>query len=54
MLSFASPPDFETPLGGTDNQSNTYQVVVQASDGGVGPFVNWFKVTVTVTDDGRD
>ena len=44
------PPDFEAPAGGTDDDSNTYQVVVQASDGGVGSFVNWFKVTVTVTD----
>ena len=30
--------------------SNTYRVVVQASDGGVGSFVNWFKVIVNVTD----
>ena len=56
VLTFNSPPDFENPDGGQleDNEqdagSNTYQVVVQASDGGVGSFVNWFKVTVNVTD----
>ena len=50
VLTFASSPDFEAPTGGTANDSNTYQVVVQASDGGVESFVNWFKVTVTVTD----
>ena len=36
------------PLG--EANTNTYRVVVQASDGGVGSFVNWFKVTVNVTD----
>ena len=50
VLTFVAAPDFETPAGGAANDSNTYQVVVQASDGGVGSFVNWFKVTVTVTD----
>ena len=50
ILTYKSSPDFETPIGGTANNSNTYQVVVQASDGGVGSFVNWFKVTVNVTD----
>ena len=50
VLTFKSPPDFETKLGGTGDNSDTYQVVVQASDGGVGSFVNWFKVTVNVTD----
>ena len=44
VLTFVSPPDFETRVGGTADDSNTYQVVVQASDGGVGSFVNWFKV----------
>ena len=51
VLTFDSPPDFEMPGGGgTADNSNTYRVVVQASDGGVGSFVNWFKVTVNVTD----
>ena len=52
VLTFASPPDYEMPREvelGAQN-TNTYRVVVQASDGGVGSFVNWFKVIVTVTD----
>ena len=51
-LSFESPPNFEVPSGGGEGgtTSNTYKVVVQASDGGVTSWVNWFKVTVTVTD----
>ena len=48
-LSFTSPPNFEAPSG-EGATSNTYKVVVQASDGGVTSWVNWFKVTVTVTD----
>ena len=47
-LTFISPPDFE---GQSDSGDDNYQVVVQASDGGVGSFVNWFKVTVNVTDE---
>ena len=50
VLTFDSQPDFEEPTGGVDDDSNTYRVVVQASDGGVGSFVNWFKVIVNVTD----
>ena len=46
------PPSFETPnvrtaaTAADGSGSNTYQVVVQASDGGVNSHVNWFKVTV--------
>ena len=56
MLTFDSPPDFEDADAGQlehveqTTGSNTYRVVVQASDGGDGSFVNWFKVTVNVTD----
>ncbi len=32
-LSFKSPPDFENPQGGPDNDSNTYEVVVVVDDG---------------------
>ena len=47
-LTFKSSPDFEAPAGGgPDNDSNTYQVVVQASDGSE---ADYFKATVTVTD----
>ena len=54
-LSFKSPPNYEMPLG-ADN-TNTYRVVVQASDGGTSndraeemEYLTWFKVTVMVTD----
>ena len=36
VLTFESSPDFEAPTGGDNGDSNTYRVVVQASDGGVG------------------
>ena len=58
-LGFKSPPNFEMPRGtalDTDN-TNTYRVVVQASDGGTSndraeekEYLTWFKVTVMVTD----
>ena len=44
-LKFASPPDFESPRGASENE---YQVTVQASDGQVAPAT--LAVTVTVTD----
>ena len=50
VLTFASPPSFEAPTGGTAGDSNTYKVVVQASDGGQTAQLSWFKVTVTVTN----
>ena len=53
VLTFKSNPDFETPKGGTvadSGGSNTYKVVVQASDGGQTAQRSWFKVTVTVTN----
>ena len=34
----------------TADPTNTYHVVVQASDGGTMEALNWFKVTVTVID----
>ena len=50
VLSFRSSPDYEMPMGGAGDNSNTYKVVVQASDGGVTTWVQYFKVTVTVLD----
>ena len=53
VLTFESSPDYEMPRGlaiADPDNTNTYRAVVQASDGGVGLWVNWFKVTVTVTD----
>ncbi len=58
VLTFKSPPDYDEASdrqAGTGDleeaaDDNTYRVVVQASDGGSASFVNWFKVTVNVTD----
>ena len=47
VLTFKSSPSFEAESATNDN---VYRVVVQASDGGAEEHVNWFKVTVTVTD----
>ena len=57
VLRFKTSPDFEVLADA--NTDNTYNVVVQASDGGttgdttdapLRGFLNWFKVAVTVTD----
>ena len=51
VLTFMSPPDFESPADTNANDAaNTYKVVVQASDGATMNTLSWFKVTVTVTD----
>ena len=47
VLSFASAPDFEMPMGGADNDSNTYMVTVEAEAGGEMEMV---AVTVMVTN----
>ena len=50
VLTFADAPDFESPAGGTANNSNTYTAVVKASDGGLTNWVQYFEVTVEVLD----
>ena len=50
MLKFIEPPDFEDPKGGDDDDSNTYSIVVNASDGADTPNVGMFNVTVMVTN----
>ena len=40
MLKFSSAPDFEAPMGGADNDSNTYMVTVMAKAGGE---MTWWK-----------
>ena len=62
VLEFKSPPNFEDPDGGQleadeddpGNGSNTYKVVVQATDGDAGATPedtrSWFKVIVNVSD----
>ena len=46
-LTFNDAPDFEAPAGGTGDDSNTYMVVVAASDG---EETGYKKVTVDVTN----
>ena len=48
VLRFKSSPDFEDPKGGNDNNSTTYEVTVQASDGGATPAME--EVTIEVTN----
>ena len=45
MLKFSSTPDYETPMGGADNDSNTYMVTVMAKAGGE---MRMVEVTVMV------
>ena len=49
VLPFARTPNFEAPADDTPGD-NEYHVVVQASDGATMNTLNWFKVTVKVTD----
>ena len=49
VLMFKDKPDFEAPPS-TNAIGNTYKVVVQASDGGLTTWVQYFKVTVNVLD----
>ena len=48
VLTFMESPDYEDPQGGTANNSNTYMVVVAASDGAKTAYE---KVEVEVTND---
>ena len=47
MLKFSSAPDYENPMGGADDDSNTYMVTVKASAGGE---MEMLEVTVEVTN----
>ena len=48
ILNFRSAPDFETPIGGSGNDSNIYMVSVRAEAGGE---MEMMEVTVTVTNE---
>ena len=51
ILKFSDPPDFENPSGEGDAVSNTYKVVVLASDAATdGGMMGYHKVTVEVTN----
>ena len=51
VLTFNSQPDFEDPMGGADNDSNTYMVTVMASAGGE---MKMMAVTITVENVDED
>ena len=51
MLKFSSPPDYETPMGGADDDSNTYMVTLKVTDPSDSTVMDPHEVTVTVTDD---
>ena len=54
VLEFMSPPDFENPKGGSGDNSNTYTVTVEASDGTLTAMTELITVTVTnVNEDGE-
>ena len=50
VLRFKSAPDFENPQGGAGNDSVTYEVTVQASDGGAAATTAMEPVTIEVTN----
>ena len=50
ILKFSSPPDFENPSGEGDAATNTYKVVVLASDAATDGMMGYHKVTVEVTN----
>ena len=51
VLEFNSQPDFEDPMGGADNDSNTYMVTVMAEAGGE---MKMMEVTITVENVDED
>ena len=51
VLTFKSSPDFESPQGGDANNSNTYVVTVQASDGGATTAMEEVTIEVTNVDE---
>ena len=50
MLEFASAPDYEDPMGGADNDSNTYEVTLKVTDRNARDVVGTFGVRVKVTN----
>ena len=50
VLTFKAPPDFESKVQADGTTADPYKVVVQASDGGLTEWVEYFKVTVEILD----
>ena len=50
MLKFASAPDYEDPMGGANDDSNTYDVTLKVTDSSESDVYGTFAVSVTVTN----
>ena len=50
MLNFRSDPDYESPMGGANDDSNTYEVTIKVTDPSDTDIFGTFGVTITVTD----
>ena len=50
MLSFRSMPNYEMPMGGANDDSNTYMVTVKATDSSDSTIMDTMDVMVTVVD----
>ena len=50
MLKFSSPPDFDTPMGGANDDANTYMVTIKVTDPSDSNVTDDHIVRVTVTD----
>ena len=52
MLKFSSAPDYESPMGGADNDSNTYMVTVMAEAGGETAMMDAEVMVTNMEEDG--
>ena len=53
MLKFASAPDYESPMGGANDNSNTYEVTIKVTDPSDTTIFGRLGVMVTVTNVGE-
>ena len=50
MLTFRSAPDYDNPMGGANDDSNTYEITIKVTDSSERDVYGTFAVSVTVTD----
>jgi hypothetical protein len=50
MLKFRSAPDYDNPMGGANDDSNTYDVTLKVTDSSESDVYGTFAVSVTVTN----
>ena len=50
MLKFTSAPDYDNPMGGANDDSNTYEATIKVTDSSESDIYDTFAVSVTVTD----